>query len=73
MSLVFSARRVLRESSWSVLGAWSSSQHLSAVDCLLGKNKSELSQLNGGTATVGVSHYTTVHYGLKESRVRNFQ
>ena len=71
-SRFFSARRVLRESSWSLLGAWSSSQHLSAADCLLGK-KSELSQLNDGTTTVRVSHYTTVHYGLKESRVRNFQ
>ena len=68
----FSARRVLRESSWSVLGAWSSSQHLSAADCLLGE-KSELSQLNESTATVRVSHYTTVHYGMNESRVRNFQ
>ena len=29
----------------------------SAVDCLLGKN-SELSQLNDGTATVRVWHYT---------------
>ena len=38
-----------------------------------GKKKSELSQLNGGTATVRVSHYTTVHHGLIESRVRNFQ
>ena len=35
--------------------------------------KCELSQLNDGTATVRVSHYTTVHYGLNESRVRNFQ
>ena len=70
----FSARRVLRESSWNVLGAWSSSQHLSAVDCLFGgKTKSELSQLNDGTATVRVSYYTTVHYGLNESRVRNVQ
>ena len=34
-----SARRVLRESSWSLLGAWSSSQHLSAADCLLGEKK----------------------------------
>ena len=34
--------------------------------------KSELSQLNNGTTTVRVSHYTTVYYGLKESRVRNF-
>ena len=38
-----------------------------------GKKKSELSQLNDGTATVRVSHYTTMHYGLNESRVRNFQ
>ena len=37
-----------------------------------GKQKSELSQLNDGTATVRVSHYTTVHYSLNESRVRNF-
>ena len=37
------------------------------------KKKSEFSQLNDGTATVRVSHYTTVHYGLNESRVRNFQ
>ena len=37
------------------------------------KKKSELSQLNDGTATVRVSHYTTVHYGLNESRVCNFQ
>ena len=28
---------------------------------------------NDGTATVRVSHYTTVHYGLNESRVRNVQ
>ena len=35
--------------------------------------KSELSQLNESTATVRVSHYTTVHYGMNESRVRNFQ
>ena len=28
---------------------------------------------NGGTATLRVSHYTTVHYGLNESRVRDFQ
>ena len=47
-------------------------QSASAADCLLG-NKSELSQLNDGTATVRVSDYTTVHYGLNESRVRNFQ
>ena len=37
------------------------------------EKKSELSQLNDGTAMVRVSHYTTVHYGLKESTVRNFQ
>ena len=36
------------------------------------EKKSELSQLNNGTTTVRVSHYTTVYYGLKESRVRNF-
>ena len=47
-------------------------QSASAPNCLLG-NKSELSQLNDGTATVRVSHYTTVHCGLNESRVRNFQ
>ena len=39
----------------------------------LEKYKSELSQLNDGTATVRVSPYTTVHYDLNESRVRNFQ
>ena len=43
------------------------------MDCLLGEKKSELSQLKDGTAAVRVSHYTTVHYGLNESRVRNFQ
>ena len=37
------------------------------------EKKSELSQLNDGPATVRVSHYTTVHYNLNESRVRNFQ
>ena len=47
-------------------------QSASAADCLLG-NKSELSHLNDGTATVRVSHYTTVHYGLNESKVRNFK
>ena len=38
-----------------------------------GKFFFELSQLNDGTATVRVSRYTTVHYGLDESRVRNSQ
>ena len=38
-----------------------------------GGKKSGLSQLNDGTATVRVSHYTTAHYGLNNSRVRNFQ
>ena len=48
-------------------------QSASAADCLLG-NKSELSQLKDSTtATVRVSHYTTVHYDLNESRVRNFK
>ena len=47
-------------------------QSASAADCLFG-NKSDLSELNDGTATVRVTHYTTVHYGLNESRVRNFQ
>ena len=28
---------------------------------------------NDDTTTVRVSHYTTVHYGLNEGRVRNFQ
>ena len=37
------------------------------------EKKSELSQLNDGTATVRVSHYTTVHHGLNESMVRSFQ
>ena len=55
-------RRSLEQQSASICGglpAW-------------GK-KTELSQLNDGNATVRVSHYTTVHYGLNESRVRNFQ
>ena len=47
-------------------------QSASAADCLLG-NKSEWSQLNDGTATVRVLHYTRVHYGVNESRVCNFQ
>ena len=37
------------------------------------EKKSELSELNDGTATVRVSHYATVYYVLNESRVRNFQ
>ena len=60
-SRIFSARRVLWESSWSVLGAWSSSQHPSVVDCLI-RNTSELSQLNDGIAAVHVSHY--IHSAL---------
>ena len=69
----FSARRLLRESSWasSELGA-AVSIYLRRIACL-GEKKSELSQLNDGTATMRVSHYTTVHYGLNESRVRIFQ
>ena len=37
------------------------------------KTKRESSQLNDGTATVRVLHYTSLRYGLTESRVRNFQ
>ena len=55
-SRIFSARRVLWESSWSVLGAWSSSQHPSVADCLI-RNTRELSQLNDGIATVHVTYY----------------
>ena len=55
----------------SELGA-AVSIYLRRIACLR-KKKSELSQLNDGTTTVRVWHYTTVHYGLKESRVRNFQ
>ena len=56
----------------SELGA-AVSIYLRRIACLGKKKKSELSQLNDGTTTVRVLHYTTVHYGLKESRVRNFQ
>ena len=62
--------RSLRGAS-SELGA-AVSIYLRWIACL-GEKKNELSQLNDGTATVRVSHYTTVHYALNESRVRNFQ
>ena len=42
-------------------------QSASAADCLLG-NKSELSHCNGARLAL-----RAVHYGPKESRVRNFQ
>ena len=62
-SKVFVERpRNLKQHSASICG----------IACL-GKKKSELSQLNVGTATVRVSHYIIVHYGLNESRVRSFQ
>ena len=64
--------RALWEFSRSVLGAWSSSQHhLRWIACLGTKVRVELPQRRHCNGARLALH--TVHCGLKESRVRNFQ